>query len=71
MKAIRVPTVGIVGSLDGYLADFKDMQALRPDMRLVVIDGASHGGPKGAMARPEFLAAVRELLIAHPTTRVR
>ena len=71
VKAIRVPTVGIVGSLDGYLADFKDMQALRPDMRLVVIDGASHGGAKGAMARPEFLAAVRELLIAHPTTRAR
>jgi len=71
VKAIRVPTVGIVGSLDGYLPDFKDMQALRPDMRLVVIDGASHGGAKGAMARPEFLAAVRELLIAHPTTRAR
>jgi hypothetical protein len=40
-------------------------------MRLVVIDGASHGGPKGAMARPEFVAAVRELLAAHPTTRAR
>lgn len=71
VRAIRVPTVAIVGSLDGYLPDFKEMQALRPDMRLVIIDGASHGGPKGAMARPEFVAAVRELLAAHPTTRVR
>ena len=71
VRAIQVPTVAIVGSLDGYLADFKEMQALRPGMRLVVIDGASHGGPKGAMARPEFVAAVRDLLAAHPTTRVR
>ena len=47
VRAIRVPTVAIVGSLDGYLPDFKEMQALRPGMRLVVIDGASHGGPRG------------------------
>lgn len=71
VRAIRVPTVGIVGSLDGYLADFKEMHALRPDMRLVVVDGASHGGPKGAMARPEFVAAVRELITAYPPTRAR
>jgi pimeloyl-ACP methyl ester carboxylesterase len=66
-----VPTLGIVGSLDGYLADFKELQTLRPAMKLVVIDGASHGGPKGAMARPEFVAAVREFLATHPTTRSR
>ncbi len=45
------------------------MQALRPGMRLVVIDGATHGGPKGAMRRPEFLAAVRELITAHRLSR--
>ncbi|MGE0359330.1 MAG: alpha/beta fold hydrolase [Vicinamibacterales bacterium] len=71
VRAIQVPTVAIVGSLDGYVADFKDLQALRPAMRLVVIEGASHGGPKGAMLRPEFLAAVRELIATHPTTRLR
>jgi hypothetical protein len=69
VKAIAVPTVGIVGSLDGYLADFKEMQALRPSMKLVVIDGATHGGPKGAMIRPEFLAAVRALVAAHRLPR--
>jgi pimeloyl-ACP methyl ester carboxylesterase len=69
VRAITVPTVGIVGSLDGYLADFKDMQALRPGMRLVVIEGATHGGPKGAMRRPEFLAAVRALITAHRLSR--
>jgi pimeloyl-ACP methyl ester carboxylesterase len=69
VRAVSVPTLGIVGSLDGYLADFKELQTLRPAMRLVVIDGASHGGPKGAMARPEFVAAVREFLATHPMTR--
>ena len=47
------------------------MQALRPGMRLVVIDGATHGGPKGAMARPEFLAAVRELMSSHQLPRTQ
>jgi hypothetical protein len=45
------------------------MQALRPSMKLVVIDGATHGGPKGAMLRPEFLAAVRELIASHRLPR--
>jgi pimeloyl-ACP methyl ester carboxylesterase len=69
VKAIAVPTIGIVGSLDGYLADFKELQALRPAMKLVVIDGASHGGAMGAMARPEFVAAVREFIAAGPKAR--
>jgi hypothetical protein len=71
VKAIAVPTVGIVGSLDGYLADFKEMQGLRPSMKLVVIDGATHGGPKGAMVRPEFLSAVRELIASHQLPRTQ
>jgi pimeloyl-ACP methyl ester carboxylesterase len=71
VRAIPVPTLGVVGSLDGYLADFREMKALRPAMTLVVIDGASHGGPTGAMARPEFVAAVREFLAAHPMTSSR
>jgi pimeloyl-ACP methyl ester carboxylesterase len=71
VRAIAVPTVAIVGSLDVYLPAFKAMQKIRPAMKLVVIDGASHGGPKGAMLRPEFLAAVRELIGAHPLPRTR
>lgn len=61
--AVKVPTLGIVGSLDGYLANFQDLQLLRPDMQLVVIEGAAHGT---AARRPEFLAAARAFLLAHP-----
>jgi pimeloyl-ACP methyl ester carboxylesterase len=60
--AVKVPTLGVVGTLDGYLANFQDLKTLRPDLRLVVIEGASHGT---AASRPEFLAATREFLLAH------
>ena len=68
VTAIKVPTLGIVGSLDGYFAAFQDLRKLRPDMKLVVIEGATHGGPRGAMARPEFVAAVREFITAPHAT---
>ena len=60
--AVKVPTLGVVGTLDGYLANFQDLKTLRPDLQLVVIEGASHGT---AASRPEFLAATREFLLAH------
>ena len=44
VSAVTVPTLGVVGSLDGYLADFQELNKLRPDVKLVVIDGATHGG---------------------------
>jgi pimeloyl-ACP methyl ester carboxylesterase len=59
VKAVKVPTLGVVGSLDPYLEAFKDLATLRPGLKLVVIDGATHGT---AMRRPEFVAAVREFL---------
>jgi pimeloyl-ACP methyl ester carboxylesterase len=60
--AVRVPTLGIVGSLDGYLANFQDLKKLRPDLQLVVIEGAAHGT---AMRSPRFLITARAFLLAH------
>jgi pimeloyl-ACP methyl ester carboxylesterase len=68
-KAVKVPTLGVVGSLDPYLAAFRELKTLRPAMTLVVIDGATHGT---AMRQPEFIAAVRDFLAANqsePSTR--
>jgi hypothetical protein len=31
-------------------------------LRLVVVDGATHGGERGVLRRPEFLAALRRFL---------
>lgn len=64
--AVTVPTLGIGGSADPLLAELRELKRLRPGMRLVVIDGATHSGPRHALRRPEFLAAVREFLHAQP-----
>jgi pimeloyl-ACP methyl ester carboxylesterase len=71
VAAVKVPTLGVVGSLDGYLADFQELKKLRPDLKLVVIDGAGHGGAKGAMRRPEFIAAVRDFISSNRGTASR
>lgn len=65
VASVKVPTLGVVGSVDGNLTDFQELKKLRPDLKLVVVDGASHGGERGAMRRPEFLAAVREFIASH------
>jgi len=62
VAAIRVPTLGVVGSADPYLADFKAMQALNPAIELVTIDGASHST---APARPELAEAILRFLARH------
>jgi pimeloyl-ACP methyl ester carboxylesterase len=71
VAAVKVPTLGVVGSLDGYLTDFQELKKLRPDVKLVVIDGATHVGERGAMRRPEFIAAVREFIASNRTTSSR
>jgi hypothetical protein len=43
----------------------KELQALLPSMKLVVIEGATHVGPKNAPARPEFAAAIRDFVRTH------
>lgn len=71
VAAVRVPTLGVVGSLDAYLADFKALKELRPAMTLVIVDGATHGGERAVGRRPEFIAAVRELLASSQTRTSR
>jgi pimeloyl-ACP methyl ester carboxylesterase len=63
VAACGVPLLGVVGSEDPYLAQFRALQAAVPSLVLVVIDGASHAN---AAARPEFTAAVLDFLAGHP-----
>jgi pimeloyl-ACP methyl ester carboxylesterase len=65
--AVKVPTLGVVGSLDSYHAEFQELKQLRPDLKLVVIEGATHNGERGALRRAEFIAAVREFIGSHRT----
>jgi pimeloyl-ACP methyl ester carboxylesterase len=60
--AVQVPTLGVVGTLDGYLPLYRELNTCRPDMQLQVIEGASHGS---AARHPQFLATTRSFLLAH------
>jgi pimeloyl-ACP methyl ester carboxylesterase len=63
IAAAGVPTLGIVGSLDPYLAQFEALKRVMPDLEIVVIDGATHAAASGY---PEFAAGLLKFLRAHP-----
>ena len=65
VSAVSVPTMGIAGSADPLLLDVQDLKNLRPAVQLVVIDGATHSGERGARSRPEFVAAIRAFISSH------
>ena len=67
VAAIQIPVLGIIGSLDN-VASMKQLQTLLPSLKLIVIEGATHVGDRGALRRPEFVAAIREFVASHPAT---
>jgi pimeloyl-ACP methyl ester carboxylesterase len=69
MAAIKVPALGIVGTLDSAnKKPLEELKAALRQMKLVLIEGASHGGAAGAVGRPEFIKAVKEFLAEHPAS---
>ncbi len=64
MAAVKVPTLGIVGSLDHTLKGMQELKAMRPSMKLVVLEGVSHTGATGIQGRPELVAEIRSFIAA-------
>jgi pimeloyl-ACP methyl ester carboxylesterase len=64
MQAVKVPTLGIVGTLDHTLKDMQQLKRLRPDMKFVLLDGVSHTGPTGIQGRPEVVTELRAFIAA-------
>jgi len=62
LAVIRVPTLEIIGSEDPSVAGAYELKEVMPAADVVVVDGATHGGERGVMRRPEFFAALRKLL---------
>src|SRR5689334_2731220 len=58
--AVTVPTLAIVGTDDPMKAGLDTLVRIRPSVKLVVIDGATHAGPRGILRRPELIAALRD-----------
>ncbi len=67
MSAVKVPTLGIVGTLDHTLKEMQDLRKARPDMKFVLLEGVSHTGPTGIQGRPELVTEIRAFIAAQRT----
>jgi len=61
LAAQRTRLLAIVGSLDTNRVSLMHLRAFRPDMRLIIVEGAKHGN---ILEQPETLSAVRSFLSA-------
>jgi pimeloyl-ACP methyl ester carboxylesterase len=68
MAAVTVPTLAIVGSADPKKVKVEELKEVMPSLKVVVIDGATHGGDRSAARRPEFVQAIRDFIAAHRGT---
>ena len=68
MAAVRVATLAVVGSADAALTRVNELKKLLPALKVVVVNGATHTGERGATRRPEFVDAIREFISLHPQT---
>ena len=62
MAAVKVPTLGIVGTLDHTLKAMQNLKVLRPDMKLVLLEGISHTGKTGIQNQPALVAEIRSFI---------
>jgi len=68
VRALRMPLLAVIGSADPIKAGVDLFKTIKPDLTVVVIDGATHTGTRGAAGRREFAAAVHDFIAAHRST---
>ena len=61
LESARFPMIEIVGTLDPAVSDVEPLRKAHPQIKTLVLDGATHGGEQGVLRRKETLAALREL----------
>jgi pimeloyl-ACP methyl ester carboxylesterase len=62
MAAVRVPTMGIVGTLDHTLRAMQELKTIRPAMKLVLLEGVSHTGKTGIQGNPRLVTEIRTFI---------
>ena len=67
MAAVKVPTLGIVGTLDHTLKEMQDLSKARPAMKFVLLDGVSHTGRTGIQGQPALVTEIRAFIAAQRT----
>lgn len=66
MAAVKVPTLGIVGTLDHTLKAMQALKAIRPGMKLVLLEGVSHTGKTGIQGDPRLVSEIRVFIAEQP-----
>jgi pimeloyl-ACP methyl ester carboxylesterase len=62
MAAVKVPTMGIVGTLDHTLKAMQELKTIRPAMKLVILGGVSHTGKTGIQGDPRLVTEIRAFI---------
>jgi len=62
MAAVKVPTMGIVGTLDHTFKAMQELKAIRPAIKLVILDGVSHTGKTGIQGDPRLVTEIRTFI---------
>jgi pimeloyl-ACP methyl ester carboxylesterase len=60
----HIPALGIIGSADPSVASMRALEGVMPTLRVVVVEGATHGGDRGILRTPQFRMSLREFLAA-------
>jgi pimeloyl-ACP methyl ester carboxylesterase len=68
MKAVKAPTLGLVGTRDPALRELSQLKAVMPRLvRMVTLDDETHGS---APRNPDFVLAIQHFLRYHPARLV-
>lgn len=67
LRANKIPTLALIGSIDPLKQGVDELEPVMSNLKVVAIEGADH---MNAPARPEFIAALKEFLAAHPASSV-
>jgi len=62
MAAVKVPTLGFVGTLDHTLKGMQELKTIRPSMKLVLLEGVSHTGKTGIQGDPRLIREIRTFI---------
>ena len=65
VRALAMPVLMVVGSADPLKAGVNPMTVLKSDIKVVIIEGATHSGLRSAAGRIEFVEAVHDFIAAH------
>jgi pimeloyl-ACP methyl ester carboxylesterase len=61
LKAAKFPMIEIIGTLDPAVSEVEPLRKAHPQIKTLVLEGATHGGEQGVLRRPETMTALREL----------